>query len=339
VAKFVSLSAYCPQCHFSVPRILHTWPKFDYANRKFWNQPDTFRSYQQAPLSVGFLRRPVSPTWEKYRVVVEVEFHTFLTAVFPNLREPKQFWGTSDLAQLMEPQRELNRAMSQVSHILELSGNPVAVLENVEESTDIAVRPGAVWNIPESAKAYLLDLLQGGGLQLHINYIELLYRAMHDVSEAPRAAFGGMDRNLSGVAMQIELYPLLQKVLRKRAIRSSVYNRRNRMILDMVKRFGGKGNPRSSEGLGTRITEIDPEQYRMRTVWGNVLPQDNAQLVRNEQILVQEGIHSKRRAMDELGVKDPEAEFQHWIEEQEKILQINTNTTNTTNNSTPHPKN
>jgi hypothetical protein len=254
--------------------------------------------------------------------------------IFPNLREPKQFWGTSDLTQLMEPQRELNRAMSQVSHILELSGNPVAVLENVEKATDIAVRPGAVWNIPEDAKAYLLDLLQGGGLQLHINYIELLYRAMHDVSEAPRAAFGGMDRNLSGVAMQIELYPLLQKVLRKRAIRSSVYNRRNRMILKLLEKFQNTTNTTNNANTAN-ISIWNPDRYRMRTVWGNVLPQDNAQLVRNEQILVQEGIHSKRRAMDELGVKDPEAEFQHWIEEQEKILQINTNTTNTTNNSTP----
>ena len=81
--------------------------------------------------------------------------------IYPNLREPKQFWGTSDLPQLIEPQRELNRAMSQLSRILELSGNPIAVLENVEESEDIAVKPGAVWNIPDEAKAYLLDLLQG----------------------------------------------------------------------------------------------------------------------------------------------------------------------------------
>lgn len=224
--------------------------------------------------------------------------------IFPNLREPKHFWGTSDMVHLMEPQRELNRAMSQVSHILELSGNPVAVLENVEESTDIAVKPGAVWNIPEDAKAYLLDLLQGGGLQLHINYIELLYRAMHDLSEAPRAAFGGINRNLSGVAMQIELYPLLQKVLRKRAIRSTVYNRRNRMILKLLQKF-------------------ETNRFRLRTVWGNVLPQDNAQLVKNEQILVQTGIHSMRRAMDEVGVKDPEAEFKHWLEEQDEIRRRN----------------
>jgi len=94
--------------------------------------------------------------------------------IYPNLREPKQFWGTSDLPQLIEPQQELNRAMSQLSRILELSGNPIAVLENVEESEDIAVKPGAVWNIPDEAKAYLLDLLQGGGVNLHINYIALL---------------------------------------------------------------------------------------------------------------------------------------------------------------------
>jgi len=131
--------------------------------------------------------------------------------IYPNLREPKKFWGISDLTQIIESQRELNRAMSQLSRILELSGNPIAVLENVEESEDIAVRPGAVWNLPEDAKAYLLDLLQGGGVQLHIDYINLLYRTLHDISESPRAAFGGVERDISGVAMELELHPLLQK--------------------------------------------------------------------------------------------------------------------------------
>jgi hypothetical protein len=226
--------------------------------------------------------------------------------IFPNLREPKHFWGTSDLVQIMEPQRELNRAFSQVSRILELSDNPVAVLENVEESTDIAVRPGAVWNIPEDAKAYLLDLLQGGGLKLHIDYIDLLYRAMHDVSESPRAAFGGTNLNLSGTAMQIELYPLIQKVLRKRAIRTTVYNLRNQMILKLLEKFSGE----KTSG------------FRPRVVWGQILPQDKVQLVNNEKTLVETGIHSRKRAMDEVGVRDPEAEFKHWLEEQEQINKI-----------------
>lgn len=227
--------------------------------------------------------------------------------IYPNLREPKKFWGISDLPAVMESQRELNRAMSQLSRILELSGNPIAVLENVEESEDIAIRPGAVWNIPEDAKAYLLDLLQGGGINLHISYIDLLYRTLHDISESPRSAFGGTERDLSGVALQIELYPLLQKVRRKRIIRTAAYKRRNEMILRLLEKYQG-------ENFGDN---------RLRIVWSPVLPHDVTSQVNNEQTLVQAGIHSRRRAMDEIGIQDPEAEFKRWLEERETILRMN----------------
>ena len=227
--------------------------------------------------------------------------------IYPNLREPKKFWGISDLYQIMLPQRELNRAMSQLSKILELSGNPIAVLENVEESEDIAVRPGAVWNLPEDARAYLLDLLQGGGVSLHIEYINLLYRILHDVSESPRSAFGGTERSLSGVALEIELQPLLQKVKRKRLIRAAAYNQRNRLILKLLEKY-------QNESFGDN---------HLRVVWSPVLPRDMERLVTNEQILIQNGVHSRRRAMDEVGVKDPEMEFNRWLEERETILRMN----------------
>jgi hypothetical protein len=227
--------------------------------------------------------------------------------IYPNLREPKRFWGISDLSPIMESQRELNRAMSQLSRILELSGNPIAVLENVEEAEDIAVKPGAVWTIPEDAKAYLLDLLQGGGVRLHIDYINLLYRTMHDIAESPRAAFGGTERDLSGVALELELNPLLQKVRRKRIIRTAVYNRRNRMILKLLEKYRG-------ESFG---------QNRLRVVWSPILPQDLSRLVSNEQVLVQSGIHSRRGAMEEVGIEDPEGEFKRWLEERETILKMN----------------
>ncbi|MBI4303305.1 MAG: phage portal protein [Chloroflexi bacterium] len=227
--------------------------------------------------------------------------------IYPNLREPKKFWGVSDLYQIMEPQRELNRAVSQLSKILELSGNPIAVLENVEESEDIAVRPGAVWNIPEDAKAYLLDLLQGGGVRLHIDYINLLYRVLHDLSESPRAAFGGTERDLSGVALEIELQPLLQKVRRKRLIRTATYTQRNRLILRLLEKY-------QKESFGNNCLGV---------VWAPVLPQDLAKLVSNEQVLVQTGIHSRRRAMDTVGVADPEVEFNRWLEERQAILKMN----------------
>ena len=223
--------------------------------------------------------------------------------IYPNIREPKKFWGVSDIPALMEPARELNRALSQLSLILELSGNPIAVLENIENAQDIAVQPGAVWEIPERAKAYLLDLLQGGGVKLHVDYIDLLYRTLHDLSESPRTAFGDNERGLSGVALEMELHPLLQKVKRKRTIRTAVYRRRNELILRILEKMTG-------ESFGN---------YRSRIIWGPVLPQDRDRLVRDEQILVGSGIHSRRRAMDELGIENPDVEFERWLEEQERL--------------------
>ncbi len=43
---------------------------------------------------------------------------------------------------------------------------------------------------------------------------------------------------------------------------------------------------------------------------------DRSRLVADERTLVAAGIHSRRRAADELGVADPDAEFSRWLEEE-----------------------
>ena len=227
--------------------------------------------------------------------------------IFPNVKKPKQFWGESDIPVLIQPQRELNRALSQLSRILELSGNPIAVLENVSSTEDIKVQPGALWQIPEDAKAYLLDLLQGGGARLHIDYIDTLYRSLHDISEMPRAAWGGIERDLSRAALRIELSSLIQKVIRKRTIRTNAYHQRNDMILKLAETF-----------MHENFQEVNH-----RVVWGSILPQDVAAQAQTEQLLVQAGVHSRRTAMDEIGIQDPDEEFARWLEERTKILEMN----------------
>lgn len=219
--------------------------------------------------------------------------------LFPNLREPKQAWGTSDLPPLMESNRELNRAFSQLSQILELSGNPIAVLEGVSGSQDIAVEPGAVWEVPERARAYLLDLLQGGGVALHREYIDLVYRTLHDLGESPRTAFGENRQGLSGVALNTELDPLAKKVARKRLIRGAVYERRASMVLRLLARFAG----------------LDIEGLRPVMRWGPVLPVDRSRDVADTRSLVEAGVLSRRTAAARLGADDAEAEWARVREE------------------------
>ena len=239
--------------------------------------------------------------------------------IYPNVREPKQFWGVSDLVALKEPLRELNRAMSQLSLILELSGNPIAVLENVTEAQDIAVQPGAVWEIPEKARAYLLDLLQGGGVGLHVEFANLLLRTFHDLAEVPRSAFGETKHALSGVALQMELDPLLKKVERKRLIRGAAFRRRNEMALRILERYTTlrQGSLRPVSGQAARTEGFAP--YRSRAVWGPVLPQDRSRLVEDEARLVAGGIHSRRTAAGLLDVADPDAEWERWREEETEM--------------------
>ena len=226
--------------------------------------------------------------------------------VFPNLRVPKEPWGQSDLVDVIEANRDLNSRLSILSHILEVSGNPIAVLENVTDSTGIKVGPGRLWELPKDAKAYLLDLLSGGGVGLHIEYINLLYRAMHDMAEMPRTAFGdGGGTAKSGVALEIELQPMLQKIARKRAIWTVALEERSRLVLRLHALKGDKH----------AATVISPAAgYRLGVIWPPILPSDRSETVRQETALVA-GIHSRRRAMDTLGEGDSEAEWVRVLEE------------------------
>lgn len=204
------------------------------------------------------------------------------------------FWGESDLADLYEVCRELNRRMSILSQVLEMSGAPIAVLENIEGSENIAVGPGAKWELPEGSRAYLLDLLGSGGVSLHIDYIGQLFRVLHDLSETPRTAFGDSGRTISGAALEVEIQPLIQKVARKRRQWDAFYQERNRRLLDLLERFDGA----PIDGLRRTVT-----------LWPNVLPSDSDLAVRSAVALVESGIQSRRTALAILGSVDPDSEL------------------------------
>jgi hypothetical protein len=246
---------------------------------------------------------PVTEQWtnERWRVeIAEQVLHDVPNPygwipyiVVANDPRPTSFWGTSDLDDLVTVCRELNRRMTVLAHVLELSGAPIAVLENVDGSEGIRVGPGAKWELPEGSRAYLLDLLQGGGAEVHLKYVDLLFRMLHDLG-------GDSGRDLSGAALEVEIQPLIQKVNRKRRIWDGVFAARNAMLLDLLERFGGE------DLAGLR---------RTTTIWPPVLPSDRDSVVRNAVSLVGSGVQSRRSAMAALGEMDPDAELARIREE------------------------
>lgn len=253
---------------------------------------------------------PIVETWTSAHWQMTVAGHLLRDEANPygwipyviatNDPRPFAFWGQSDLVDLVDVCMELNQRMTVLSRILELSGAPIAVLENVDGSEGITVGPGAKWELPEGAKAYLLDLLQGGGTEAHVTYIDLLFRSLHDLSETPRTAFGGSGRDLSGAALEVEIQPLVQKVGRKRRMWDAFFARRNALILDLLERFG-------HEDLGGL--------RQTTTIWPPVLPSDTDNAIRNAVALVNGGIRSRRTAIAHLGSTDPDAEMARIAEE------------------------
>ena len=69
----------------------------------------------------------------------------------------------------------------------------------------------------------------------------------------------------------------------------------------------------------SRKTGQDFRGLTSRIVWGSLLPQDLIRLAQAEQLMVNAGLHSRHRAMTELGVLDPDAELERWIEERDRI--------------------
>jgi hypothetical protein len=163
---------------------------------------------------------------------------------------------------------------------------------------DLAVGPGTVWDIPSDADVKLLEW-QGQSVAVE-EHIERLYRTLYEVTETPRSSFGDSGRLLSGVALEMELRPIVQRTLRKRAWWTRALRQRSALVLELARQFGGG-----------RIggTPLATEAHRIRVLWPPMLPKDDVSEVQNQVRLVGAGLRSHRTAMDALGTENPEEEL------------------------------
>jgi hypothetical protein len=153
-----------------------------------------------------------------------------------------------------------------------------------------------------------VELLEWRGTAPEVErHLERLLRSIYEVSETPRTAFGDSGRLLSGVALETELRPLIQKTIRRRFIWTTALRKRARMILRLAELYGvGDGR-------------LGYAPYRARVIWPRLMPRDEAQEVLNESLLVGHGLRSVRTAMDQLGTQDPEAELARVTEDAQRL--------------------
>lgn len=214
-----------------------------------------------------------------------------------NLQPPNDFWGRSDLEDVIPLNEELDRRVSDEADVIAYHADPPVVFRGVRQHSDLPVGPGTVWDIPADAEVSLLEW-RGQAIQVDA-HITRVQEALFQVAETPRTAFGDSGRLLSGVALETELQPLILRTLRKRASWEPVLRRLGGNLLRLAE-FGGL--------FGVKVGDFAP--YRTRVVWEPMLPRDDdAEAVRALNLVAGQ-LRSHERAMEDLGELNPAHEIE-----------------------------
>ena len=175
---------------------------------------------------------------------------------------------------------------------MELAGSVVVLSGTASEDGNFPVMPGAVWELPEGARAEVLDLVKGNGVSQRLEYLTSVQTSMHELARVPQTAVGVTAGQLSGLALQIQLGPLARLIARKRLYRSSALRTRALLIAALGHQFG-----------------LCPSTSTLPAVnWRDAIDTDREMELRNAQ--AEEALGRDAEAvLRSIGVDDPAAEL------------------------------
>lgn len=224
----------------------------------------------------------------------------------PNLAPPGSPWGLSELEDLIPLNRELEDRLSDQSDTIRYHADPPVIFKGVREHSDLAVGPGTVWDVPADAQ---VDLLEWRGQAPAVDrHIERVLRALYDVGDAPRSSFGDTEQPFSGVALETQLQPIVQRTLRRRAVWEPALRRIAEYALRLAEQFDLDG---ATPGVYA--------PYRVRIRWLPMLPRDDDAEANRNIALTSAGLRSHRSAMEALGVLDPPSELQRVLDDRQQL--------------------
>lgn len=133
----------------------------------------------------------------------------------PNEKFPGEFWGKSDLDDVIDLQRELNEKLTDISDIVNYHAAPVTIMTGAK-AKQLEKGPKAMWSgLPADAKVFNLQL--AGDLGVSFKYLEFVRQMILDIANIPAGAFGQLQSisNTTGAALQVQFQPLVEATQRK----------------------------------------------------------------------------------------------------------------------------
>jgi hypothetical protein len=173
-----------------------------------------------------------------------------------------EFWGMSDIGQIVDINREFNEKITDLGDIINYHAAPVTVIFGAKAST---LQKGArkTWSgLPKDAKVENLQL--SGDLSAAREYLANLKDTLFQLGSMPKVIFGGdvAISNTTGVALAIQFAPILEHMKKKRLTYGPGIQRVNYHILKI------------KEILGQYKAYGRPMPYYSGVKWPDPLPRD-----------------------------------------------------------------
>ena len=234
---------------------------------------------------------------------------TIPIACGPNVMVSGSPWGMSDVSDILVLNREYNEKATDVADIVNYHAAPVTIMTGAKSSQ---LERGAkkIWGgLPKDANVYNLEL-GGGGVAAGLSYLEMVKKAMHELTGVPEGALGDVQpiSNTSGVALAIQYQPMMQRYNHKKMTYGKILKRINALALLTL----AIKEPESLQYDPTMDEELQPYQKPFLDVndplsfvtvihWPPPLPVDKTVVLNEIMLKMQIGIMSKKDALEELG--------------------------------------
>jgi hypothetical protein len=232
----------------------------------------------------------------------------------PNIPVSGSPWGLSDAHDIISLNRSYNEISTDVADIINYHAAPITVITGAKASN---LEKGAkkVWGgLPKDAQVFNLE---GGsaGIQGSLQYLEMIKRSMHELMNIPESALGQSQpvSNTSGVALQIQFQPLMNRWTHKVSMYKAGLEKVNELImLNLVVKEPESlvYNPATDGAINdNQLTKLDPNDpitYISYAHFPPPLPLDKIVLLNELSQKMSMGLESKEGALRALGEEFPE---------------------------------
>lgn len=230
-----------------------------------------------------------------------------------------QSGGVSDIEDVIPLNMELNLKSSDISEIIEYHSAPVTVVYGARIG-QLEKGANKVWGgLPTDAKVENLELK--GDLQVAKNYLDDTKTAMHEVGNMPEGALGTQQAisNTSGVALQITMLPLIDRVQIKKSLSGKCLKEINKFIIKIGLTEGLLDEDLDKWKNGDKYSK---DIYYNDIIFEENLPKDKLVQLQQIQQEMKMGTMSRPQAMKELGKENIEQQIKEIDEDRKKYPEI-----------------